>query len=59
MALILKWGFILAFIIALVSVLSSKQRRTPIFNALRKFKWQIIIVSALFMLVLQTSLFGT
>lgn len=57
--LILKWGFILAVIVALVFGLSSKQVRTPIFNTLKRFKWQIIIVAIVFVAILQFSLLGT
>lgn len=57
--LVLKWGFVLALVIALVFGLSSKQVRTPLFGFLKKFKWQIIIVAIVFVAILQLSLLGT
>lgn len=54
-----KLGLVLAAIAAVVFALSSKQVRTPIFKALHKARWQILIITVIFLSILTISSLGT
>jgi len=58
-AALIKWGFVLAVIAALVVGLSSKQVRTPVFAFVRKYAIQIILIVVIFTAILTYALTGT
>lgn len=58
-AALIKWGFVLAVIAALVVGLSSKQVRTPVFAFIRKYAIQIILIVVIFTAILTYALTGT
>lgn len=58
-ALMLKWGFVLAAIVAVVYALSTEQIRKPIFAFIRKHYIQILIVIVAFIAILTFSQLGT
>lgn len=58
-AALIKWGFVLAVIAALVVGLSSKQVRTPVFAFIRKYVIQIILIVVIFTAILTYALTGT
>lgn len=58
-AIFLKFGLLLAVIAAVVFALSSKQVRTPLFQVLKKARWQILIITVIFIVILAISSLGT
>lgn len=58
-AIFFKFGLVLAVIAAVVFGLSSKRVRTPIFDALHKARWQILVITVCFITILIVSSLGT
>lgn len=56
---LIKWGFALGLIVALVFGLSSKRVQIPMLNFLRKYLFQIILVAVIYTAIIIYALIGT